>query len=47
MPVVWIARLIGVPITQRPSGSDIFDALKSEERLARLPPERSIQDRQG
>ena len=35
MPIVWIARLIGVPVTQRVSGSDIFDALKSEERLAR------------
>jgi N-acetylglucosaminyldiphosphoundecaprenol N-acetyl-beta-D-mannosaminyltransferase len=35
MPIVWIARLIGVPVTQRVSGSDIFDVLKSEERLAR------------
>lgn len=35
MPIVWIARLIGVPVTQRVSGSGIFDALKSEERLAR------------
>ena len=28
MPIVWIARLIGVPIKQRVSGSDIFEALK-------------------
>src|SRR5262249_46991876 len=35
MPVVWIARLIGAPVKQRVSGSDIFDALKAPERLAR------------
>jgi N-acetylglucosaminyldiphosphoundecaprenol N-acetyl-beta-D-mannosaminyltransferase len=29
MPVVWIARLMGVPIKKRVSGSDIFEALKS------------------
>ena len=28
MPVVWIARLIGAPIKQRVSGSDIFETLK-------------------
>ena len=28
MPIVWIARLIGVPIKNRIAGSDIFDALK-------------------
>jgi len=33
MPIVWIARLIGVPIKQRVSGSDIFDALKAREPL--------------
>jgi N-acetylglucosaminyldiphosphoundecaprenol N-acetyl-beta-D-mannosaminyltransferase len=27
MPIVWIARLLGLPIKQRVSGSDIFDAL--------------------
>lgn len=31
MPIVWIARLLGIPI-RRVAGSDIFDALKS------LPP---------
>jgi N-acetylglucosaminyldiphosphoundecaprenol N-acetyl-beta-D-mannosaminyltransferase len=35
MPVVWIARLIGVPIRQRVSGSDIFEALKRPDRRRR------------
>ena len=35
MPIVWIARLIDVPVKTRVSGSDIFDALKAPERLAR------------
>ena len=38
MPVVWIARLIGVPIRQRVSGSDIFEALKAA-RSRRAPAE--------
>jgi N-acetylglucosaminyldiphosphoundecaprenol N-acetyl-beta-D-mannosaminyltransferase len=29
MPLVWIARIMGIPITQRIAGSDIFEALKS------------------
>jgi N-acetylglucosaminyldiphosphoundecaprenol N-acetyl-beta-D-mannosaminyltransferase len=29
MPIVWIARLIGIPIKSRTAGSDIFDALKA------------------
>jgi N-acetylglucosaminyldiphosphoundecaprenol N-acetyl-beta-D-mannosaminyltransferase len=29
MPLVWIARLLGMPIKQRIAGSDIFDALKT------------------
>jgi len=28
MPIVWIARLLGVPVTGRVSGADIFNALK-------------------
>lgn len=28
MPVIWIARLIGVPLRTRVAGSDIFDSLK-------------------
>ena len=35
-PMVWIARLIGVPLSQRASGSDLFDALRSRQRLDRL-----------
>ena len=38
MPIVWIARLIGVPIKHRVSGSDIFEALKQPDRL-RAPAE--------
>jgi N-acetylglucosaminyldiphosphoundecaprenol N-acetyl-beta-D-mannosaminyltransferase len=35
MPIVWIARLIGVPIKHRVSGSDIFEALKQPDRCRR------------
>src|SRR5262249_24596164 len=35
MPIVWIARLMGVPIKKRVSGSDIFDALKARQRYGR------------
>jgi len=29
MPVVWLAKLLGIPISKRIAGSDIFEALKS------------------
>jgi len=29
IPIVWLARLLGVPIKERIAGSDIFEALKS------------------
>jgi N-acetylglucosaminyldiphosphoundecaprenol N-acetyl-beta-D-mannosaminyltransferase len=29
MPIVWIARIMGIPIRERIAGSDIVDALKS------------------
>ncbi|MGA2127971.1 MAG: WecB/TagA/CpsF family glycosyltransferase [Xanthobacteraceae bacterium] len=32
MPILWIARLIGVPIKRRIAGSDIFEALKQWRR---------------
>ena len=32
MPIVWIARLLGIPIRERIAGSDIFEALKSRPR---------------
>ena len=34
MPIVWIARLIGIPIKERVAGSDIFAELKSLRRAA-------------
>ena len=33
MAMVWIARLLGVPIQRRLSGSDIFDALRSRNNV--------------
>jgi len=30
MPVVWIARLMGIPIKSRTTGADIFEALKAD-----------------
>jgi N-acetylglucosaminyldiphosphoundecaprenol N-acetyl-beta-D-mannosaminyltransferase len=30
MPIVWLARLIGIPIKSRTAGADIFDALKAD-----------------
>jgi N-acetylglucosaminyldiphosphoundecaprenol N-acetyl-beta-D-mannosaminyltransferase len=35
MPIVWIARLLGIPIKERVAGSDIFDALKTEHNAAK------------
>jgi N-acetylglucosaminyldiphosphoundecaprenol N-acetyl-beta-D-mannosaminyltransferase len=35
MPIVWIARLLGVPIKHRVSGADLFDALKFADRFGR------------
>ena len=32
MPIVWIARLMGIPIKNRIAGSDIFEALKVRTR---------------
>jgi N-acetylglucosaminyldiphosphoundecaprenol N-acetyl-beta-D-mannosaminyltransferase len=32
MPIVWIARLMGIPIRQRIAGSDIFEALRVRPR---------------
>ena len=28
MPIAWIARLLGVPVAERVTGADLFDALK-------------------
>lgn len=35
MPIVWIARLLGVPIKERVSGSDLFEMLKTDGSSAR------------
>jgi N-acetylglucosaminyldiphosphoundecaprenol N-acetyl-beta-D-mannosaminyltransferase len=35
MPIVWIARLLGVPIQHRVSGADLFDGLKFADRSNR------------
>src|SRR5215470_16856552 len=32
MPIVWIARLLGVPIKHRVAGSDMFETLKTKHR---------------
>ena len=31
MPVIWLAKLMGIPITQRVSGSDVFEALRQSD----------------
>jgi N-acetylglucosaminyldiphosphoundecaprenol N-acetyl-beta-D-mannosaminyltransferase len=36
MPIVWIARLLGVPVKGRIAGSDIFEAIKSAKNKVRL-----------
>jgi N-acetylglucosaminyldiphosphoundecaprenol N-acetyl-beta-D-mannosaminyltransferase len=33
-PIVWMARLLGIPIAARVAGSDIFEALKRQRRAA-------------
>jgi N-acetylglucosaminyldiphosphoundecaprenol N-acetyl-beta-D-mannosaminyltransferase len=35
MPILWIARLLGVPMKRRVAGSDIFEALKLRPGLER------------
>jgi N-acetylglucosaminyldiphosphoundecaprenol N-acetyl-beta-D-mannosaminyltransferase len=34
MPIIWIARLFGIPIKNRVAGSDIFEALKVARNFA-------------
>ena len=36
MPIVWMARLMGIPIKGRIAGSDIFEALKARRPTQRL-----------
>ena len=35
MPIIWVSRLLGLPITRRIAGSDIFQALKQRPLGAR------------
>jgi N-acetylglucosaminyldiphosphoundecaprenol N-acetyl-beta-D-mannosaminyltransferase len=35
MPVVWVARILGIPIRERLAGADIFETLKSTKDPAR------------
>ena len=35
MPIVWIARLLGIPIKTRLAGSDLFDTLKARSQTGR------------
>jgi N-acetylglucosaminyldiphosphoundecaprenol N-acetyl-beta-D-mannosaminyltransferase len=35
MPIVWVSRLLGVPIKQRVSGSDLFETLRAEQSSSR------------
>ena len=30
MPIIWIAKLLGIPLTERVAGSDLFDELSSQ-----------------
>jgi N-acetylglucosaminyldiphosphoundecaprenol N-acetyl-beta-D-mannosaminyltransferase len=36
MPLVWVSRLLGIPLHQRLSGSDIFDTLRSRVAAPKL-----------
>ncbi len=33
MPIIWIARLLGIPLTERVAGSDLFDSLSKQHGL--------------
>ena len=35
MPLIWVAKLLGVPVTERVAGSTLFDALSKQEGLSR------------
>jgi N-acetylglucosaminyldiphosphoundecaprenol N-acetyl-beta-D-mannosaminyltransferase len=35
MPIVWIARLLGIPIRERAAGSDMFEMLKGKDRYGK------------
>ncbi len=35
MPIIWIAKLLGLPLTERVAGSDLFNALSIQERSSK------------
>lgn len=35
VPIIWLARLLGLPVKHKVSGSDLFEALKAHRRSAR------------
>ena len=35
MPIVWISQLLGIPIKQRVSGSDLFETLRTDDSSSR------------
>jgi N-acetylglucosaminyldiphosphoundecaprenol N-acetyl-beta-D-mannosaminyltransferase len=35
MPIVWLAKLLGIPLKERVSGSDLFDVMKSRRGSSR------------
>ena len=35
VPIVWMARLLGLPIKERVAGADLFEALTATHRSAK------------
>jgi len=35
MPLIWVAKLLGIPITERVAGSSLFDALSQQKDLTK------------
>jgi len=33
MPIIWVAKLLGIPLPERVAGSDLFDALSQQQGL--------------
>lgn len=38
MPIIWLAKLLGIPITQRVAGSTLFEVLRSGSAAPGTPP---------
>jgi N-acetylglucosaminyldiphosphoundecaprenol N-acetyl-beta-D-mannosaminyltransferase len=37
MPIIWVSRLLGIPIKGRVSGSDLFETLRADKSASRPP----------